>query len=69
MRTKNDDVPIGHLIDCFNKHHASAAEIVHHMLVVNDLMEDIDRRALGAQDFIDHLNGHAHASTKPARVG
>src|SRR5439155_27283760 len=65
----NHHAAFGDFADVVDKGHAAALEIVHHMLVVHDLMKHINRRP----DFLEHaiytLDGHVHAGTESAGVG
>ena len=38
-------------------------------LVMHDLVEHVDRRALGAEHLVDHVDRHAHAGAEPAGIG
>ena len=61
--------PERHLGQIIDKRHAAAAKMLDHVLVVDDLVIDVDRRLERRQGQLERLDRHVDAGTKPARTG
>ena len=60
---------IGHLVQLLDEHGTQPTELVHHVAVVDDLVADIDRRAVPAQRFLDHVDRPLDPGAESARAG
>ena len=60
---------IGHLVEFFDKDCALGLEAIDHEAVVDDLVADIDRRAVALQRQLDDLDRAVHPGAKTARRG
>ena len=47
----------------------TAAQTLHHVLVVDDLVEDVDGRREKVQRAFDHFDGADHSGTEPPGIG
>ena len=47
---------------------ATAAELIHHVAVVNDLMMNVDRVAVGFESQLYDIDGAHHSGAKAARA-
>ena len=56
-------------IDVIDEHCAASREIVHDVLVVDDLVEHIDRRTVGGERPLGDLDRSCHTGAETARLG
>ena len=61
--------PERHVGQVVDERHAPAAKVLDHVLVVDDLVIDVDRRLERRQGQVERLDRHVHAGTKTARAG
>ena len=61
--------PARHVGQVVDKRHAAAAEMLDHVLVVDDLVIDVDRRRERRQGQVERLDRHVDAGTETARTG
>ena len=66
---EHDQPVLGHLVQLLDEHGAQAAQLVDDVAVVDDLVADIDRRAVLAQRLLDDLDGALDAGAEAARAG
>ena len=59
--------PFGHFRQIVDKDHPLPPEPLDHPFVVNDLVVDVQRRAVGLDCQFQGLDGHVHARTESAR--
>jgi hypothetical protein len=67
MGAKDQLRPAWHFVDRLNETDAAISKGADHVEVVDDLMEDIDRRSISLQRPFYSLNRHLHTGAKPAR--
>ena len=60
-------VGIGNLVQLLDEDRALGAQALHHVAVVDDLVPDIDRRAIELQRPFHRVDGADHARAKAAR--
>ncbi len=58
-----------HLVELLDESRPLVAQVVHDMAVVNDLVPDVDGRAVLQQRAIDNLDRSHNARTKAAGLG
>ena len=69
MGTEDHDRAAWHLIDGFDECDATVLESLYDVLVVNNLVEHVDRFTLDhVEKLIDHVDGHVDASAEAAGV-
>ena len=66
---KHDGHVLWHFLEFLDEHRALAFEILDDGAIVDDLMADIDRRAVFLQRQFDDLNGTVDTSAEAARAG
>jgi hypothetical protein len=66
VRAEDERRAAGNLVDGFHECHAALDEAIDDVAIVDDLVEDIDRRSLQAQDPVDAIDRHVDARTEPA---
>src|SRR5215471_2026821 len=69
MGAEYGDGAIGHLVQLFDKTGALFLELVHHMLVMDDLMADIDRLAILIERLLHDIDGAYDPGAKAAWLG
>ncbi len=57
----------GHLFEFLHEDRAGLAEFVHHVLVVNDLLADVDRRSVQIQGDLDYIDSPDDAGAETSR--
>jgi hypothetical protein len=57
---------VGDLVELFDEDGALAAQAVHDVLVVNDLLTDVNRRAEGLERDLDHVDRPDHSRAESA---
>jgi hypothetical protein len=67
MSGKDNMAAVGHFIEFLDKNRAFGFQAVNDVPVVDDLMADIDRRAMLFECEFDDLDGSINARAKPAR--
>jgi hypothetical protein len=67
MRRKYDRSAVRYIVQLFDKDRSHAAQAVNHKAVVDDLMPDIDRRAVAIERDLDDLDRSIDAGAKAAR--
>ena len=68
MRAENRNRAVGNLGDAFDKSRAFRLQRFDHVFVVNDLVADIDRRAVFFQRALDDVDRTHNAGAKSARL-
>ncbi len=64
------DLRVGrHLVQLLDEDRALGFQVLDHGAVVDDLVPDIDRRAVAAERFLDHADGTVHPGAEAARAG
>ena len=66
MRAEDRHRTAGNFAEFIHKHHAALAQFGHDMAVVNNFVEDKNRRAVQLQSAIGNFNRTDHPSTKTA---
>ena len=69
VRAEHRDRTFRNLIDLVDEAGALALQRLHHVLVVDDLVPDVDRGAKQLQRALDDLDRPLHARAEPARLG
>ena len=69
MRREHDQPVLGHLVQLLDEHRTQAAQLVDDVAVVDDLVADIDRRAVLAQGPLDHVDRALDPGAEAARAG
>src|SRR6185437_1020241 len=69
MGAEYSDGAFGHLVQFLDKAGAIVLELVHHMLVVNDLVADIDGLAILIERLLHDIDGTHDPGTEAARLG
>ena len=69
MRAEDNRGAGGHFGQLLDEHGALCAQVVHHVLVVHDLVAHIDRRAELLQRAFDDLDGALDSGAEPAWIG
>ena len=69
VRREHHQPVLGHLVQLLDEHRAQAAQLVDHVAVVDDLVADIDRRAVLAQGLLDHVDRALDPGAETARAG
>ena len=64
---KNQHRAMRHFFDGFHENRAAPAQLLHNISVMDDLMVDVDRRAVGFQRQFDDIDGAYHTGTETAR--
>ena len=64
---EDDDLPLGHLALLLDEDRAALGELLDHVLVVDDLLADVDRRAVQLQRPLDRLHRAIDAGAVAAR--
>ena len=57
------------LVQLIDEHGAAGAQVLHHVAVVDDLVADVDRRAVLLQRPLDDLDRPLHAGAETAGLG
>ena len=60
---------IGHFVQFLDEHRPLGLQAIDHEAIVDDLVADIDRRAIALQRQLDDLDRAVHAGAEPARRG
>jgi hypothetical protein len=55
-------------VEFFYKNRASFAQLIHHMLVVNDLFPDVDWRPVEVESDLDDIDSSHHTGAKASRL-
>ena len=66
---EHDQPVLGHLVQLLDEHRTQAAQFVDHVAIVDDLVADIDRRAVLAQGLLDHVDRALDPGAEAARAG
>ena len=66
---EDDGLALGDLADILDEGDPAGAEVLDDVAVMNDLVIDVEGRALCAQDLIDDVDGHAHAGAEASGIG
>ena len=69
VRAEHRDRALRDLIDLVHEAGALALQRLHHVLVVDDLVADVDGRAEPLQRTLDDLDRPLHARAEPSRLG
>ena len=69
VRGEHDRLALRHLGLLVDEHRAALAELLDHVLVVDDLLADVDGRAVQLERALDRLNGAVDARAVAARRG
>ena len=69
VRREHHQPVLGHLVQLLDEHRTQPAQLVDHVAVVDDLVADIDRRAVLAQGLLDHVDGALDPGAEAARAG
>src|SRR5215212_8109630 len=66
---EDDGLALGHLGLLIDEDRAALAQLVDHVLVVDDLLAHVDGRAVDVERALDGLDGAVDACAVPARGG
>ena len=66
---ENYDYIIRHFVQLIDKYRTPGAQVIHHKLVVDHLVADIDRGAKHFQSAIDYIDSAIDTGTETPRVG
>ena len=69
VRREHDRHAVGHLVQAFHEHRALRLERIDDIAIVDDLVPDIDRRAVFLDRQLDDANGAIDARAETARRG
>ena len=69
MRGEHDRRALGHLGLGLDEHRPAVAQLLDHVLVVDDLLAHVDRRAVALERALDRLHGTVDAGAVAARRG
>src|SRR5437764_902377 len=69
MGAEYSDGAFGHFVQFFDKAGALVLELVHHVLVVDDLVADIDGLAILIERLLHDIDGAHDPGTEAARLG
>ena len=69
VRGENEIGPARDLVGLVHKDHATFGELLHHMLVVDDLLAHVQGRTMLFQCLLDGLDGPVDAGTVATRFG
>ena len=69
MGAEHGDGAFGHFVQFLDKARALVLELVHHMLVVDDLMADIDGLAVFIERLFHDIDGAHDPGAKAAWLG
>jgi hypothetical protein len=58
----------GDFVEFFYKDRAGFAQLLHHVLVVDDLFADVNRRAVEVKSDLDDVDGSDDTGTKASRL-
>ncbi len=58
---------VGHLVELADEHRTLPAQALDHVLVVDDLVADVDRRPVDRQGLLDGIDGPDHTGAEAAR--
>jgi hypothetical protein len=64
VRAEDDDRALGDFFNLFDKHDATILERPDNVLIVDDRMANVKRRAMHFESQVDNLNGVGHPGTK-----
>ena len=68
VSAENGAPAVGHFGQFFHENRAQLAQLVHHVLVVDDFLADIDRRTIEIQRDLDHIDRAHDAGAESARL-
>src|SRR5579884_1658234 len=68
MRAENDARALGHFLEFLDENGPGAAQLVDDMAVVNDLLADVNRRAVKIEHNLHDIDSAHHARAKTART-
>ena len=60
---------VRNLVQILHENHPAPLEIRHHSLVVHDLLAHVQRRDIGGEQFLHHLDGAVDARAEAAGTG
>ena len=69
MRAEHHGRALGYLGQILDEHRTLGAKIVHHVLVVHDLVAHVDRRPMQFQRTFHDLDRTVYAGAETARIG
>jgi hypothetical protein len=69
VRAEDDRAPRRHLVELLDEDRAFRAQVVHHELVVHDLVAHVYRRAILLEGALDDLDRAIDAGTETAGLG
>ncbi len=68
MRTENSAAAGGHFIQLFDEDGSRLPQFIDHMLVVDNFLADVDRRAVKVECNLDHIDGPDDTGAEAARL-